>query len=158
MASRVQQALVKQIERQVRNQKRQENKIMYTALRHRMQQNKLVEEHFAECEFDTLQKFDLYYTRMKDAIEINKTRFDLCLNDRVDKIFANHHQPTVMYAFDQKEFDDTNQRIFESENNGLFFKNLYSPTGGRNSDPDNGGFYAVVFCWCIIFTEIIKLF
>jgi hypothetical protein len=158
MTSRIQHALVRQIQRQIAINKRRDNEMFHATLRHKIQQRKLVEVHFEAREYDALQKFDLYYQRIKESMEINKTRFDLCLDERIDKIFADNHHPVSLYAFDHNEFDHTNKRMFETENGGLFFRNLYSPNGGGGDDSDNSGFYVVVFLFDILLVEIMKMF
>jgi len=157
MSSRIQQALVKQLARQIRNQTRRENKLLHTALRHKIQQHKLVEEHFADREYDALQKFDMYYQKIKDSIEINKTRFDLSVDERIDRIFENHHRPVQILAFDNAEFQEATDRMFKSSNNALFFKNLYSSTGRTlGNSQNNDVFYALVAC-SVVIAELFKL-
>jgi hypothetical protein len=143
MSHRIQLALTRQIERQIANTKRREHKQMMMSLRHRIEQIRLVDEHFEAREYDALQKVDVYYQKIKERIEINKARFDLCVDEKIEAIFADHHQPQL-YTFDQNEFDETNERMSVRANDYLFFKQLYPSVS--NPDDGNLGFYAVAFC------------
>lgn len=156
--SRVQQAVLKQLARQIRHQTRRENEMFHMNLRHRIQQHNLVQEHFADREHDALQKFESYFKRIQDAIQINKTRFDLSVDERIDAIFQNHHRPVPLLAFDQAEFQETSDRMFKASNDTLFFKNLYSSTGGNPGKPSNNDdFYTLIIVFSIVITEILKI-
>lgn len=158
MASRLQLAVIKQLERQVKNQKRRDNRQMFTALRHKMQQHKLVEDHFEEREFDIVQKFGTYREMIENSAKINEAKFVLCLNDRVNKIL-DEFSPAATYAFDNDEFNNINKKIFAAKNDTLFFKNLYSMEDAPNGDPQNNDkFYMVIFFTCVVFAEVLKTF
>ena len=100
----------------------------------------------------------MYYQKIKDSIEINKTRFDLSVDERIDMIFENHHRPVRIFAFDNAEFQEATDRMFKSSNDALFFKNLYSSTGGTPGNSQNNDvFYALVIAYSVVIAEFLKL-
>jgi hypothetical protein len=144
MSTRIQLALLKQLERQMRNMARRENQRLHMELRHRIQQQRLIDEEFTGREYDAIGSFDAYYHRIKEAIEINKTRFDLCLDEKINRIFENHYEPKTIYEFADAEFENASKKMFYDANQGLFFQNLYSSTVPSGGTYNNDTFYAVI--------------
>lgn len=134
MESRRQSALVKQLQRQIAHQRRREEKNMYTNLRHRMERRDFLDRHFLELEKEIIQSFDARYESIKNAIELNKLRFELDLQYKIDEICSG---PSLSSVAPPTVAVQENTRY----NDYLFFKNLY-PTAASNYD--NDFFYASV--------------
>jgi len=139
MSSRVQIALVKQLNRQLRIAENKENQRLHRELRHRIRKFKLVNDHFDERRDEIVISFENYREQIVDAIAINKMRFELCIDEKIETI--------VDYDIDHEEVvDDTDEfseRMYSVKNSLLFFSSLY-PT--NNIDTDNIKFY-----WFVLF-------
>ena len=139
MSSRVQIALVKQLHRQLRIAENKENQRLHRELRHRIRKFKLVDDHFDERRDEISISFENYREQIVDAIAINKMRFELCIDEKIETI--------VDYDIDHEEVvDDTDEfseRMYSVKNSLLFFSSLY-PT--NNIDTDNIKFY-----WFVLF-------
>ena len=139
MSSRVQIALVKQLNRQLRIAENKENQRLHRELRHRIRKFKLVNDHFDERRDEISISFENYREQIVDAVAINKMRFELCIDEKIETI--------VDYEIDHEEIvDDTDEfseRMYSVKNSLLFFSSLY-PT--NNIDTDNIKFY-----WFVLF-------
>ena len=137
MSSRVQIALVKQLNRQLKIAEQKENQRLHRELRHRVRKFKLVDDHFDERRDEIVISFENYREQIADAIAINKTRFELCIDEKIETI--------VDYDINHEEIiDDTDEvakRLYSVQNSLLFFGSLY-PTTNKNSR--NTDFY-----WCL---------
>lgn len=138
MSSRVQIALVKQLNRQLKIAEQKENQRLHRELRHRVRKFKLVDDHFDERRDEIVIGFENYREQIVDAIAINKTRFDLCIDEKIETI--------VDYDINHEEIiDDTDEvakRLYSVQNSLLFFSGLY-PTTNKNSR--NTDFYWFLF-------------
>ncbi|AGE49355.1 hypothetical protein ATCVCan0610SP_031R [Acanthocystis turfacea Chlorella virus Can0610SP] len=140
METRIQTALVRQLQRQIRNQERRENKMFYTDLRNRSSAIQLVNEHFHAAEIETRRLFDSFQTAIDRAVKLNKDRFDASVSYTLDTPTINEEK----YTFDSDEFEKEAVRMFRSSNDVLFFKSLYSYPESPRSDSNNDLFYIVV--------------
>ena len=138
MSSRVQIALVKQLNRQLKIAEQKENQRLHRELRHRVRKFKLVDDHFDERRDEIVTSFENYREQIADAIAINKTRFELCIDEKIETI--------VDYDINHEEIiDDTDEvakRLYSVQNSLLFFGSLY-PTTNKNSR--NTDFYWFLF-------------
>ena len=140
MSSRVQIALVKQLNRQLKIAEQKENQRLHRELRHRVRQFKIVDDHFDERRDEIVIGFENYREQIADAIAINKTRFELCIDEKIETI--------VDYDYDiihEEIIDDTDEvakRLYSVQNSLLFFGSLY-PTTNKNSY--NNDFYWFLF-------------
>ena len=141
METRTQLALVRQLQRQIRNQERRENKAFHFELRKRSQRLDVVHEHFDALEADTRRMFDAYFETIKRGIELRKARFDLSIAYEVDNLCGFK---TTKQTFDVDKFEEDAARMFQSSNDVLFFKTLYSYPSGPRPDSNNDAFYIVV--------------
>ena len=134
MSSRVQIALVKQLNRQLKIAEQKENQRLHRELRHRVRKFKLVDDHFDERRDEIVISFENYREQIADAIAINKTRFELCIDEKIETI--------VDYDINHEEIiDDTDEvakRLYSVQNSQLFFGSLY-PT--KNTNSYNNDFY-----------------
>ena len=139
MSNRIQIALVKQLNRQLKIAENKENQRLHRELRHRIRKFKLVNDHFDERRDEIVISFENYREQIVDAIAINKMRFELCIDEKIETI--------VDYDIDHEEVvDDTDEfseRMYSVKNSLLFFSSLY-PT--NNIDTDNIKFY-----WFVLF-------
>jgi hypothetical protein len=139
MSNRIQIALVKQLNRQLRIAENKENQRLHRELRHRIRKFKLVNDHFDERRDEISISFENYREQIVDAVAINKMRFELCIDEKIETI--------VDYEIDHEEIvDDTDEfseRMYSVKNSLLFFSSLY-PT--NNIDTDNIKFY-----WFVLF-------
>jgi len=139
MSNRIQIALVKQLNRQLRISENKENQRLHRELQHRIRKFKLVNDHFDERRDEISISFENYREQIVDAVAINKMRFELCIDEKIETI--------VDYEIDNEEIvDDTDEfseRMYSVKNSLLFFSSLY-PT--NNIDTDNIKFY-----WFVLF-------
>ena len=140
MSSRVQIALVKQLNRQMKIAERKENQRLHRELRHRVRKFKLVHDHFDEQRDEIIIGFENYREQIIDAIAINKLRFELCIDQKLEGIVDSD------YVIDHEEIiDDTDEvakRLYSVQNSLLFFGSLY-PT--KNNNSYNNDFYWFLF-------------
>lgn len=150
MSSRIQLALVKRLEKQMRQLEKKETKQFYRQLNRRIRQLEMVNDHFDDQKKRILENFDAYYKQIEDSMLINKLRFELCLNDKVDDVMndftyiANHEEVV--------DIDDISKQLMQNSNSHLFFQGLY-PTNS-NGNYDNDTFYAFVFIMMAFYTMI----
>jgi hypothetical protein len=139
MSSRVQIALIKQLNRQLNIAENKENQRLHRDLRHRVRKFKLVNDHFDKRRDEISISFENYREQIVDVIAINKMRFELCIDEKIENI--------VDYGIDHEEIvDDTDEfseRMYSLSNSLLFY-----PT--NNTDTDNIKFY-----WFVLFVIII---
>ena len=105
MESRIQTALVKQLRRQMHHSNRADKETFHTTIRHLAQRRRLVDEHFAQREYNIVVMFGAYNHRVKNILDVNKTRFDLCVREQVDTIVEKHshvstYEKPVYVSFD----------------------------------------------------------
>lgn len=140
MSSRVQIALVKQLNRQLRIAEQKENQRLHRELRHRVRQFKILDDHFDEQRDEIVLSFENYRGQIEEAMANNKTRFELGINQKletiIDEQYIINHQE---YIDDDEEFAES---VFARQNSHLFFKGLY-PTNNNNSY--NNDFYWFLF-------------
>ena len=147
MSSRIQLSLVKRLERQMKQLEKKETKQFYRQLRHRVRQLETVNEHFDEQRKQIIDNFDAYYKQIEDSILINKLRFELLLNEKIDDIdfsYISNHEEVI-------DIDEISNQMMLNSNSHLFFQGLY-PTNAKNSD--NDAFYAFVFLMLTFYTII----
>jgi hypothetical protein len=139
MSSRVQIALVKQLNRQLRIAENKENQRLHRELRHRIRKFKLVNDHFDERCDEISISFENYREQIVDAVAINKMRFELCIDEKIETIvdYDINHEEIV------DDTDEFSERMYSVKNSLLFFSSLY-PT--NNTDTDNIKFY-----WFVLF-------
>jgi hypothetical protein len=146
MSSRIQLSLVKRLARQMRQIEKKETKQFYRQLRHRVRQLETVNDHFDEQRKQIIDNFDAYYKQIEDSMMINKLRFELLLNEKINDIdfsYISNHEEVI-------DIDEiSNQMILLNSNSHLFFQGLY-PTNAKNSD--NDAFYAFVFLMLAFYT------
>jgi hypothetical protein len=147
MSNRIQIALVKQLNRQLKIAENKENQRLHRELRHRVRKFKLVNDHFDERRDEISISFENYREQIVDAVAINKMRFDLCIDEKIETI--------VDYEIDHEEIvDDTDEfseRMYSLSNSLLFFSSLY-PT--NNIDTDNIKFYWFVLFVILLYTHM----
>jgi hypothetical protein len=138
MSSRIQIALVKQLSRQLKIAENKENQRLHRELRHRISKFKLVDDHFDERRDEIAISFENYREQVTDAIAINKTRFELCIDEKIETIvdYEINHEEIV------DDTDEFSERMYSVQNSLLFFSGLY-PT--NNTNTDNIKFYWFVF-------------
>ena len=152
MSSRVQIALVKQLNRQLKIAENKENQRLHRELRHRVRKFKLVNDHFDEQRDEIMISFENYREQIVDAIAINKMRFELCINqkleDIVDHDYVINHEEIVD---DVEDVDEVAERLYSDQNSLLFFGSLY-PTTNTNSYNDDFYWFscAVLAYMCIV--------
>jgi hypothetical protein len=147
MSSRVQIALVKQLNRQLKIAENKENQRLHRELRHRVRKFKLVNDHFDERRDEISISFENYREQIVDAVAINKLRFDLCIDEKIETI--------VDYEIDHEEIvddiDEFSERMYSLSNSLLFFSSLY-PTNNINTD--NIKFYWFVLFVILLYTHM----
>ena len=148
MSNRIQIALVKQLNRQLKIAENKENQRLHRELRHRIRKFKLVNDHFDERRDEIVISFENYREQIVDAVAINKMRFDLCIDEKIETIvdYDINHEEIV------DDTDEFSERMYSLSNSLLFFSSLY-PT--NNTDTDNIKFY-----WFVLFVILyaVRLF
>ncbi|ABT16104.1 hypothetical protein FR483_N819R [Paramecium bursaria Chlorella virus FR483] len=149
MSSRIQLALVKRLERQIKQLEKKETKQFYRNLNRRVRQFETVNDHFDDQKKRILDNFDAYYKQIEDSMLINKLRFELCLNDKLEDVMndytyiANHEEVV--------DIDDISKQMMLNSNSHLFFQGLY-PTNSDGKSDNNDAFYAFVFIMMAFYT------
>ena len=148
MSNRIQIALVKQLSRQLKIAENKENQRLHRELRHRVRKFKLVNDHFDERRDEISISFENYREQIVDAVAINKMRFELCIDEKIETIvdYDINHEEIV------DDTDEFSERMYSLSNSLLFFSSLY-PT--NNTDTDNIKFY-----WFVLFVILyaVRLF
>ena len=148
MSSRIQIALIKQLNRQLKIAENKENQRLHRELRHRIRKFKLVNDHFDERRDEISISFENYREQIVDAVAINKMRFELCIDEKIETIvdYDINHEEIV------DDTDEFSERMYSVQNSLLFFSSLY-PT--NNTDTDNIKFY-----WFVLFVILyaVRLF
>ena len=140
MSSRVQIALVKQLNRQLKIAEQKENQRLHRELRHRVRQFKIVDDHFDERRDEIVIGFENYREQIADAIAINKTRFELCIDEKIETIVDYDYD--IIHEEIIDDIDEVAKRLYSVQNSLLFFGSLY-PTTNKNSY--NNDFYWFLF-------------
>jgi hypothetical protein len=149
MSSRVQIALVKQLNRQLKIAEKKEDQRLHRELRYRVRKIKLVDDHFDEQRDEISISFENYREQIVDAIAINKMRFELCINQKLEDIvdydYIINHDEIV------EDVDEVAERLYSNQNSHLFFGSLY-PTTNTNSYNDDFYWFscAVLAYMCIV--------
>ena len=155
MSSRVQTALVKQLIRQLKIAEKKENQRLHRELRHRVRKIKLVNDHFDEQRDEISINFENYREQIADAIAINKMRFELCINQKLEDIvdydYVINHDEVIEDVEDVEDVDEVAERLYSDQNSLLFFGSLY-PTTNTNSYNDDFYWFscAVLAYMCIV--------
>lgn len=144
MNERLQLALEKQIRRQILNIQRRENKILYMSLRHRIEKQNLINNHFEDLESKIIHSFDNYYKDICRSIELNRQRFDLSLDYNISEFQSEPRKDVV-------KIDEI--MMPSSLNEYLFFKSLY-PSSSVSSCNNNDVFYMCVGVMIIAYSLI----
>jgi len=139
MSSKIQEHLVKQLNRQLRIAENKENQRLHRELRHCVRKIKLVDDHFDKRRDEISLNFEKYREHIVDAIAINKMRFELCIDEKIETIadYNINHEKIV------DDTDEFSERMYSMKNSLLFFSSLY-PT--NNIDANNIKFY-----WFVLF-------
>ena len=150
MSTRVQIALVKQLNRQLKIAENKENQRLHRELRHRVRKFELVNDHFDEQREDIALSFENYRAQVEDAIAINKMRFELCVNQKLETIvdydYVINHEEIV------DDVDEVAERMYSVQNSQLFFGSLY-PTNNTNSY--NTDFYWFTFAVLVYMCSVL---
>ena len=150
MSSRVQTALVKQLIRQLKIAEKKENQRLHRELRHRVRKIKLVNDHFDEQRDEISINFENYREQIADAIAINKMRFELCINQKLEDIvdydYVINHDEVV------EDVDEVAERLYSDQNSLLFFGSLY-PT--KNNNSYNNDFYWFTFAVLVYMCSVL---
>jgi len=147
MSNRIQIALVKQLNRQLKIAENKENQRLHRELRHRVRKFKLVNDHFDERRDEIVISYENYREQVTDAIAINKMRFELCIDEKIETIvdYDINHEEIV------DDIDEFSERMYSLSNSLLFFSSLY-PT--NNIDTDNIKFYWFVLFVILLYTHM----
>ena len=152
MSNRIQIALVKQLNRQLKIAEKKENQRLHRELRHRVRKIKLIDDHFDEQRDEISINFENYREQIADAIAINKMRFELCINQKLEDIvdydYVINHDEVIE---DVEDVDEVAERLYSDHNSLLFFGSLY-PTTNTNSYNDDFYWFscAVLAYMCIV--------
>jgi len=136
MSNRIQIALVKQLNRQLKIAENKENQRLHRELRHRVRKFELVNDHFGDQREEITLSFENYRAQVADAIAINKMRFELCINQELETIVD--HEYVINHEEVIDDIDEVAERMYSVQNSQLFFGSLY-PT--RNTNSYNNDFY-----------------
>jgi hypothetical protein len=121
MESRIQTALVKQLRRQMHHSNRADKETFHTTIRHLAQRRRLVDEHFAQREYNIVAMFGAYNHRVKNILDVNKTRFDLCVQEQVDTIVEKHSHVSTYEKPVYVSFDSLDTQFENSHSNTDFY-------------------------------------
>jgi uncharacterized protein YktB (UPF0637 family) len=150
MSTRVQIALVKQLNRQLKIAENKENQRLHRELRHRVRKFELVNDHFDEQREDIVLSFENYRAQVEDAISINKMRFELCINQKLETIvdydYVINHEEVV------DDVDEVAERMYSVQNARLFFGSLYPTT---NTNSYNNDFYWFSFAVLVYMCSVL---
>jgi hypothetical protein len=150
MSTRVQIALVKQLNRQLKIAENKENQRLHRELRHRVRKFELVNDHFDEQREDITLSFENYRSQVEDAIAINKMRFGLCVNQKLETIvdydYVINHEEIV------DDVDEVADIMYSAQNSQLFFGSLH-PT--KNTNSYNNDFYWFSFAVLVYMCSVL---
>jgi two-component sensor histidine kinase len=150
MSSRVQIALVKQLNRQLKIAENKENQRLHRELRHRVRKFELVNDHFDEQREDITLRFENYRDQIADAVAINKMRFELCIDEKLETIidydYVINHDEVI------DDVDEVAERMYSVQNSLLFFGSLY-PT--KNTNSYNNDFYWFSFAVLVYMCSVL---
>ena len=152
MSSRVQIALVKQLNRQLRIAENKENQRLHRELRHRIRKFKLVNDHFDERRDEIVISFENYREQIVDAIAINKMRFELCIDEKIETI--------VDYDIDHEEVvDDTDEfseRMYSVKNSLLFFPVCIRRTTSTQIISNSTGLCFLLYYMLLAYSDLVR--
>ncbi|AGE54281.1 hypothetical protein PBCVNY2B_551L [Paramecium bursaria Chlorella virus NY2B] len=140
MSSRVQTALINQLQKQIRQHTAYETAKLYLDLRHRIEQHNLINEHFSNREKNISEYVIDSYNKHDDIIKINQMRFNLRIDERLELIFDNNTHNFTNYK--SPDVNDVQELMHSKMNDFLFFKNAYTSNVYTNSD--NMNFYLII--------------
>lgn len=144
METRVQTALVKQINRQIKNYQQKTNRNLHLSLRHRMQNIDLVNEHFKSLELDVAKKFEAHFENIKKSIELNRNKFELSLDFKINDQIDSNASPVII-----NNADDVYDEIYNSMNKYLFFQGLYPINEYKKFNNDTFYFVSIFIFVCL---------
>ena len=150
MSSRVQIALVKQLNRQLKIAENKENQRLHRELRHCVRKFKLVNDHFDEHRDEVVFSFENYREQIIDAIAINKLRFELCINQKLEDIVD--HDYVINHEEIVGDVDEVAEKMYSGQNSQLFFGSLY-PT--KNTNSYNNDFYWFSFAVLVYMCSVL---
>ena len=150
MSNRIQIALVKQLNRQLKIAENKENQRLHRELRHRVRKFKLVNDHFDEQRDEIVISFENYREQIADAIAINKMRFELCINQKLEDIVD--HDYVINHEEIVDDIDEVAERMYSVQNSQLFFGSLY-PT--KNTNSYNNDFYWFSFAVLVYMCSVL---
>lgn len=150
MSNRIQIALVKQLNRQLKIAENKENQRLHRELRHRVRKFELVNDHFDEQREEITLSFENYRAQVEDVIAINKMRFELCINQKLETIVD--HEYVINHEEVIDDIDEVAERMYSIQNSQLFFGSLY-PT--RNTNSYNGDFYWFSFAVLVYMCSVL---
>lgn len=150
MSNRIQIALVKQLNRQLKIAENKENQRLHRELRHRARKFELVNDHFDEQREEITRSFENYRDQVVDAIAINKMRFELCINHKLETIVDHEYVINREEVID--DIDEVAERMYSIQNSQLFFGSLY-PT--RNTNSYNDDFYWFSFAVLVYMCSVL---
>lgn len=145
--SRTQNILARQILRQIRWREQKENQRLHRELRHRYRELKTVDEHFDGLRGEVCDLFEEYNKQVEDVIAVNKMRFNLRINERLETILDHDYRincDDIDIVIDGDS--DVLDTLHSKSNSMLFFGSLH-PTANTNANNDN--FYKFL---CMIMT------
>lgn len=145
-STRLQTAIVKQINRQIKNYQQKTNKELYLSLNHRIQNINMVKDHFKSLEIDVAKKFDAYFENIRRSVEFNKNKFDLSLDYNIsEQLFDSYTYPVI-----NNETDDVyDDEIYKNMNKYLFFQGLYPTYEHKNFNNDTFYFVSIFIFVCL---------
>jgi uncharacterized protein YktB (UPF0637 family) len=150
MSNRIQIALVKQLNRQLKIAENKENQRLHRELRHRVRKFELVNDHFDEQREEITLSFENYWAQVEDAIAINKMRFELCINQKLETIVD--HEYVINHEEVTDDIDEVAERMYSVQNSRLFFGSLY-PT--KNTNSYNNDFYWFSFAVLVYMCSVL---
>ena len=150
MSTRVQIALVKQLNRQLKIAENKENQRLHRELRHRVRKFELVNDHFDEQREDITLSFENYRAQVEDAIAINKMRFELCINQKLETIVDYDY--VINHEEVDDDVDEVAERMYSVQNAQLFFGSLYPTT---NTNSYNNDFYWFSFAVLVYMCSVL---
>jgi hypothetical protein len=135
--TRIQNVLLKQLQRQMRIAELKENQRLHRELRYYVRKYELINDHFDEQRDGIVLSFEKYKNLVMEKIALNKTRFDLNINHKIERILDQDY--AIDHEEDIDDVDEVSKRLYADQNSKLFFGSLY-PT--YNTNKNNMDFYA----------------
>lgn len=142
-SSRAGDVLARQILCQIRWRERKENQRLHRELRHRCRELETINKHFDELHGEVHDLFKGYNKQVEDVIAVNKMRFDLRINERLETILDYDDDPPTLHDTVHDtviDGDDVLDTLDSNSNSMLFFGSLH-PTANTNTNNDD--FYKI---------------